>query len=167
MREGFERDERIVRAVERLYNQLKDAAYGTTYSWDDIKLLTGLPQVSRERLYYISSRVNDLLLHDSRYLETLMGVGKRLLNPEEHRVSARKQVKRSAKIYRKAGNILAATNLDAIESVDERKKVISDANKFRTMELLHNVMLKKGSKKLGGSSSEKVFFDLAGFLKEE
>jgi hypothetical protein len=164
---SFERDDKIAKAVDKLYQHLKNADYGTEYSWADVKLLTGLPQVSQERTYYIASRVNDLLLGDSRYLETVPGVGKRLLNPDEHRVSARKQVKRSARIYRKAGKILAATNIDEISSVDERQKVISDANKFRTMELLHDVMLRKDKRKvIGDAGVEKSFFDLVGFLKD-
>lgn len=129
-------------ATRKLYDYLHTMDYGQTITWQELANNSGA-QLSQTQLYYVCNAVNEMLMSNvSRCLTSVTGVGKRIINPSEHSMSARKTAKRSVRIYEKAGKILASTNLDKL-SDDEKNQVINDANKFRTLQLFTEVALKK------------------------
>ena len=165
MNSHFEKNPRIQRAIRVLYEFMRELEYGTEISWDDLKLRTELPSISQQTLYRIVNKVNDLLITDSKYMSTVHGFGKRILKPTEHRVEAKKKVKSSARIYRKAGTILASTNMDSLDE-QERNRVIEEAKKWQTLEHIHTELLKTSKKPEQKKLDEqKMVFDLIGLLK--
>jgi hypothetical protein len=140
-------------AIMNLYNSLKDEPYGQQFSWKDIAQRTKLKdKLTQDNLYYIANKVCLLLMSsDNRYLETKQGYGKRIIKPEEHNYVAKKKVKSSVKIYHKAGQILASTNMDELTE-EQKKQIIYDANKYSTLEMFAKEILQK--KKIGVSQKE-------------
>lgn len=140
----FQHNVAFEKAINTLSEKLSVADYDSKFSWDELKSLckAGV-DLSRKDLYYILSKVNKLLMQNNqRALVSIQGFGKRILKPNEHSTVARKEAKKSARIYRKAGQIINATNLDGLNS-DERLRVIEDANRWRTLEMFQNEILKK------------------------
>ena len=149
-------------AAEKLYSAIKDADYGSKFSWDELECLGGFKkgEVKRSQLYIVVAKVCLLLMvNDKKYLYTVHGFGKRIIEPIEHSVVAKNKVKRSVKIYRKAGEVLGSTNMDCLSS-DEQKQIIHEANKYRTLQTFTNELLNK--KKVGHSTDDSR--DLAGFF---
>lgn len=150
----FERNKMLEKAVERLYEIVRKEKYGTKFTWDEIAHLSGIDGDDRQKLYYVANKVCLLLMrNDQKYLETVANHGKRIVNPSEHNVLAKKKVNRSVKIYRKAGNILASTNLDELDE-EQKNEVITSANKYRTLEMFTTEMLNK--KQIGKSSKDDI-----------
>lgn len=138
-----EKNQKIERAIKELYNILKEKPYNTQLSWKEIKEMTKEEELTKEQIYYITEKVNEMMMsYDSKYLVTVYKIGKRIINPNEHKIEARKTVKKSTKMYKKAGAILASTNLDELKP-EEKQQIIEDANKFRTLELFTERLLKK------------------------
>ena len=92
-----------------------------------------------------------MMQFDQKYLVTVVGVGKRIINPAEHSVVAKHKVKRSVRLYRQAGAVLSSTNTDMLTS-DQKRQVIEDANKYSTLEMFANEVLKK--KQIGISTKD-------------
>ena len=163
----FKKDVVLQRAIDNLYNALKESEYGKSYSWDELYRLCGVKELSLPKLYYICLRVNAILAaHDSRYMVTEHGRGKRMLNPREHDDKAKAKVKESIKKYKAAGQILASTNVDLLTS-DEKKRIVDDANRFRTLELFTTELLKK--KKLTNKAKAEqasIAFDMLRFISK-
>ena len=108
-----------------------------------------------------------LLLSERKYLDTSHGRGKRILNPDEHILTARKTVRRSAKLYRKAGHQLAATNCDMLNE-EGRNRVLEEARKWSTLEHLHNELLRKPPKKVEEKyEMNQLIANLVGYLKQQ
>jgi hypothetical protein len=134
---------KIDEATIKLYNNLKDENYNTTITWEQLLQLTETPNLTKPELYYVVLRTNDLLmLNNQKHLKTIQGIGKRIINPNEHTIEARKTAKRSVNVYRKAGKIIASTNLDLL-APEEKSQVIEDAKKWKTLEFFTNEMLKR------------------------
>lgn len=143
----IKKSKELTECVDSVYNYLKGKEYDSRFSWEDLKQATGNMAVTKNRLYYILSRVNEMLMTtDSRCLQNVNGFGKRIIRPQEHVLVARKTVKRSVNIYKNAGRILGSTDLDRLDD-DEKKEVVDDANKFRTLQLFTSELLKKKSLK--------------------
>jgi len=140
----FTRNRDIDLAVNNLYEKVKNAEYGSRYSWKQFLDMTGIKTpFTKNQLYHILGRVSSLMMaNDMRVFTTIHGYGKRIINPDEHNITAKKQIKRSVKLYRNAGGILAATNLDLLNE-EQKNEVISDANRYRTLELFAVEVLKK------------------------
>ena len=150
----FEKNKKLQNAIDKLYSILKDEEYGNTYSWNKLALLSGMPNTNKQDIYYIANKVCLLLMkHDQKYLITEHGSGKRIVIPSEHNLIAKKTANKSVKIYRKAGAVIASTNLDKLND-EEKNEIIQAANKYSTLEMFTNEMLKK--KKIGQSSKEDV-----------
>ena len=164
MNPQFEKNPKVQRAIVELYEFIKTVDHGTDISWEDLKAKTGLPAVSQDLLYRIVNKVNELLITDSKYMSTVHGFGKRILNPTEHRVEAKKKVKSSARIYKKAGLILASTDMDRLDE-QEKIRVIEEAKKWQTLEHIHTELLKPNSKPTKLIEEQKIVFDLIGMLK--
>jgi len=143
----FEPNKQQQDAINKLYNKLKDEPYGARFSWDELKDLSGLDDVDKGVVYYIANKVCLMLMvTDQKYLATEFKYGKRIVNPNEHELIAKKTASKSVKIYKKAGAVLASTNMDEL-SEDEKRTVVDAANKYSTLEMFTNEMLKK--KKIG------------------
>lgn len=148
----FAKDELLQKKINILYENLKGRPYDTKITWKEIKNIIGLDDI--RQVYYVANKVCLLLMyHDSKYLATEHGVGKRIIKPNEHDVVAKKNVKKSVKIYKKSGAILASTNMDLLTD-DEKDRVIVNANKYATLEMFANEMLKK--KEIGKKSPDDV-----------
>lgn len=132
----------VVYATNNIYEALKTKEYGTQFTWDDLAKFSKLTNPPKPLLYYCTNRANKLLMmHDSRFLQNVHGLGKRILNPNEHAVTAKRTAQKSVRMYRKAGQILACTNVDQLTG-DEKEQVIRDANRWRTLELFSSEMMK-------------------------
>jgi hypothetical protein len=160
-------------AINSLYAVLKDKPYGSKFSWEQLAEYAGdnIIQNSdgKSTLYYIVSQSGILLMrHDQRFLQTELGYGKRIIHPKEHGTIARRTVGRSVRLYRNAGLILAATNMDEL-TPQQKQEVILDANRYRTLALFTETLL--NSKKLGVVETEDpskagFFLDLIKTLSE-
>jgi len=138
----FKRRPETEESIFQIYNQVKDLDYGVSLNWDKLEKMSGYV-MSRERLYDVVDAVNRLLMSKhQKYMETIIGEGKRIVLPNEHSLAARKKVKESARIYRKAGLILASTNMNMLTN-DEKEQIIRDSNRWRTLELVHNELINK------------------------
>ena len=146
-------NKKIQFAVDRLYKELKDIDYGKEYKWEELMELAGLPKdANMSEIYYIANKVCLMMMQfDQKYLVTVVGVGKRIINPAEHSVVAKHKVKRSVRLYRQAGAVLSSTNTDMLTS-DQKRQVIEDANKYSTLEMFANEVLKK--KQIGISTKD-------------
>ena len=150
----YAKNKLLEKAINRLYERVRTEEYGCKFTWEELRVISGLDGEDKANLYYVANKVCLMLMeHDQKYLETLAGYGKRIVNPSEHNLIAKKKVARSVKIYRKAGSILASTNLDKL-SEDEKLSIINEANKYRTLEMFTSEMLKK--KQIGKSSKGDV-----------
>lgn len=146
----------IEKAVTQLYDNLKDTEYGSRYTWHRLKELSGFGnrEIKQETLYYVANKVCVLLMQqEQKYLETEIGYGKRIIRPNEHVGASRKIVKRSVRIYRKAGEISGSTNFDNLTE-REKQEAIEHANKWRTLEMFSKELLK--SKRIGTVKKEDV-----------
>lgn len=163
--EQFKKNPKTEKAINTLYESIRELPYDQRISWGELNKRTGTT-LSVENLYYVVQRVNDLMMaNDSKYMETVHGFGKRIINPSEHSTVARKKVRKSVKIYRKAGAILASTNMDELNE-DQKTQILSDAKKWQTLELVHNELLKKKEKKLTTEQKEsKIMLDMISLLK--
>ena len=152
----FEKNRQLEKAINNLYTEIKDKEYNDKLSWEELKKLCNVPGmvVSKQQLYYVVNKVCVLLMtHDRKFLVGVMGFGKRIINPDEHSVVAKKVVKKSVKIYRKAGTILASTNMDELND-KQKQEVIESANKYSTLELFASEVIRK--KEIGKSSKGDV-----------
>jgi hypothetical protein len=137
----------IEKAVKKLYEAVKDTEYDKKFSWADLKRLSGLENKSDkiDTLYYVVNKVNSMLMvNNQRFLITQYGFGKRVIRPDEHSGVAKGEVKKSIKKYRRAGAILACTNIDDL-SESQKTEVINSANKYRTLELFTSDILRRKS----------------------
>lgn len=151
----FEKNPLLEKFIDNTYNNIKDDDYGVSYSWGELKEIASEnteQKPSQQQLYYILNKVNLLLMLESKYLKTIIGFGKRILKPNEHVLESRKIVKQASKRYRKAGSIIGSTNMDKLNQ-DEKKDVITAANKWRTLEMFHNELIK--TKKIKDESLNK------------
>lgn len=151
----YEKNKELQRAIDRLYNELKDSEYNSRYSWSELARLAGLHQsIGKEIIYYIANKVCLMLMtYDQKYLDTVRSFGKRIVEPKDHGVLAKKKAKKSVKIYRKAGAIIACTNMDKL--TDEQKAtMVESANKYNTLEMFASEMLRK--KQLSKSSKSDI-----------
>lgn len=150
----FEKNKQLQQAIDTLYENLKDEEYGKKISWNKLKALAGNESLSKDNLYYVANKVCLMLMRNNqRYLETVRKAGKRIINPDEHQLVAKKKVNKSVRIYRNAGAILASTNMDELTE-EQKQQVIESANKYSTLEMFTLEMLKK--KKIGKSNKEDV-----------
>ena len=148
----FEKNKQLQKAINNLYNFLKKEEYGSKYSWAKLKEISGVTK--DEHIYYVANRVCLMLMrNDQKFLETERTYGKRIVNPSEHGLIAKKTANKSVKIYRKAGAVLASTNMEEL-SEDQKKDVIDAANKYNTLEMFANEMFKK--KQIGNASKSDV-----------
>jgi len=129
--------------VEQIYSILKDKSYGVSFSWDELASIINNPAISRAKLYQIIDKVNNkLMVNNRKYLETISGFGKRIIQPSEHSEVSRRSVKGAVRKYRKAGQVIASTNMDSLDEF-QRKQIESDAMKWRTLELIGSEMSRK------------------------
>jgi hypothetical protein len=151
----FEKNKELQRAIDKLYTELKDEEYGSKYSWEELRNLAGLrPTIGKNEVYYVTNKVCLMLMaYEQKYLDTVHKYGKRIVNPEEHGILAKKKAKKSVKIYRKAGAIIACTNMDKLTE-EQKKQMIDNANKFSTLEMFAQEMLKK--KQIGKTSKDNI-----------
>lgn len=165
--------EKLRTAVQNLYTLLKDAEYGKSFSWIELKQMSGR-ELSLGEIYYVTRIVNTMLMmNDSRSIVTVHGVGKQILKPEQHRLEAKREIKKSVRIYRKGGMLLNSANLDLLDG-DERKKVIEDAARVRSLEMFTTELLQT-PKKLESANKQKnvrgimydTFKEMAKEIKEE
>jgi hypothetical protein len=141
----------LERGIDNLHKVLKEAEYGKEFSWADLSKMAKTI-LSKPQLYYVVNQVGERLEEqDHRVLVTSRGVGKRIINPSEHIVVATKLGKKSARIYTKALKKVNATNLDLL-SPEEQKATLLQADRFKTMKLFADEMLK--SKKIGKVTSK-------------
>jgi len=139
-------------AIRTLYDAMREKEYGEKFAWDELRQMTGVIDLPLDRLYYVCNKVCLLLMeHDQKYLETINSYGKRIILPSEHGIVANKKVKRSVRIYRKAGAVLTSTNMGELTD-DQKKQIVYDANKYSTLEMFAREMLNK--KQLGKSEEE-------------
>lgn len=143
----FKRNIFYEKAITTLYENIRGSDYGTKYSWKDLQKLAGLEnkQVDIECIYYIANKVCLLMMQsDQRFLMTVPSFGKRIINPVEHSAVAKKKVKHIAMGYRDVGKVIASTNMDML-SQEQKNQVVEDANRYSTLEMFANEMLKKKS----------------------
>lgn len=150
----YKPNKELQNAINVLYEFLKNENYGKSYSWHELSSLAGFKTFNSDNIYYVANRVCLMLMrNDKRYLQTVHGVGKRLINPNEHQLFAKKTANKSVKIYKKAGAILASTNMDELND-DQKREVIEAANKYTTLEMFTQEMLSK--KRIGVSGKSDV-----------
>lgn len=143
----FEKNKKIQDCVDRLYGVLKDAEYGSEYTWEELDAISGFGG-DMKGSYYIANKVcSRLMVFDQRFLVTIQNFGKKIINPSEHSVMAKKTIKKSVKVYKRAGSILACTNMDKLTE-EQKVEVVENANKYSTLQLFASELLKK--KKIGG-----------------
>lgn len=147
----------LERCMHNLYSHLKNADYDEFFTWEQLEgMAAASDKLTKQQLYYVVNKTNEMLLfEDRKCLATISGVGKRVMRPEEHREAARKRVRTSVSAYKRAGAILAATNLDRL-SEDEKSKVVMDMNKWRNLQMLTEEAIKSSRKKVEGSGRSKV-----------
>lgn len=146
----FDKNKKLQEAINNLYVDLKDKDYGQVFTWEEIAKKSGLNNPDKNLVYYVANKVCLMLMvHDSRYLATEHGKGKKIIKPEEHTLYSKKKAQRSVKIYRQAGAIMHATNMDLL-SAEQKKEAIDNANKWSTLQMFAEEMLKK--KQIGKSS---------------
>jgi len=150
----FDINKELQVAINKTYEAVHDHEHGATFTWDELRAFTGLRSASKEKMYYIANKVCLMLMrHDSKYFDTIPGKGKRIILAEEHGVIAKKTVNKSVRIYRKAGAILASTDMDKL-SEDQKRDVIEKANKYATLELFAKEVLK--TKKIGKNTPDQI-----------
>jgi DNA polymerase III delta prime subunit len=147
----IKKNEMLELATNTLYDKLKTAEYGSRHSWDDMRKMAGLPSgIKKESVYYVASKVRWLLMrYDNRLLQTVAGFGKRIAKPEEHSGAAKKKVRKSVKVYKEGGAILASTNMEMLTE-EQRNEVMEQAGKYRTLEWFASELLK--TKRIGHSA---------------
>ena len=139
----MEKNPVLDRCVNQLYEAIKESAYNTKYSWDQLKSLAGLRSMKQETLYYVVNKVCLLMMaNNQRYLVTECKYGKRVILPSEHGIAAHNTIKKSARVYRKAGAIIASTNMEELSEA-ERNDIIDRANRYSTLEAFSNEILRR------------------------
>jgi len=125
-----------------LYNELKNKEYGEKLSWENLRKLANLDRsVDMDTLYYIANKCCIMLMaNDKKYLKTIFGYGKMIIEPNQHIGESKRKVKQSVKKYIIAGKILNATNMEML-SLEEQKEVIEKANKFSTLKMFTEEIL--------------------------
>lgn len=150
----FSKNKELQRAVDKLYENIKDCKYGEKFSWGVLKELSGNEKLKKQELYYVVNSACLLLMqNDMKYLQSIHGFGKYIIEPREHNIVAKKKAKKSVKIYRTAGQVLASTNLELLTE-DQKREVVDSANKYSTLEMFSQEMLKK--RKLSSAKKEDI-----------
>jgi len=143
----IKKNKKIENAINNIYEEIKSCDYDTKFNWDKLAKMTKILSIKKEDLYYILGKVNLLLMQfDQKCLITIHGFGKRIINPKEHDLLAKKTAKKAVKQYKKAGAIISSTNLNELNE-EEQKNIIESANKYHTLEMFTSEILKK--KKIG------------------
>jgi hypothetical protein len=139
----FDHNKQLQKAIDTLYEKMKSLNYGDRFSWNKLAQMSDLSTKDMNKVYYVTNKVCLMLMkNDQKYLETEHKYGKRIINPQEHQLIAKKTANKSVRIYKKAGAVLASTNME--ELTDEQKKeVIEAANRYNTLEMFTTEMLKK------------------------
>lgn len=153
----FKKNPNLEICINKLYLNLKDMEYGAKFSWNELATMCGPTGkiISATQLYYVVKVVDGMMqAADKKLLGNVRSYGKRIINPEEHSLLARRTVKRSVKIYKKAGMILHATNLDKLDK-HQQKEIMSDAQKYKTLEFFAKEAL-SDSKAKAGSVEHKI-----------
>jgi hypothetical protein len=129
--------------IQKMYDHLKTKEYGVSFSWDELASVIGKPNIERELLYDLVNHVNKkLMYYDKKYLDTIHGFGKRIILPNEHGEVSRKDVKSAVRKYRKAGKIIACTNMEELDTY-QQEQIKSDAYKWRTLEFISAELSRK------------------------
>ena len=159
----------LERGIDNLHKVMKNVEYGKELTWDEMSKIAKVT-LSTPQLYYVVNKVGEMLEEqDHRVLVTSRGVGKRIINPNEHIGVATKLGKKSARIYNKALKKVNATNMDLLNP-EEQKATLLQADRFRTMKLFADEMLK--SKKVGkvtskDSQTASLFLDVVKLLTKD
>jgi len=153
--------------AEKLYNFLKGQRYGFSISWTELAGFIGQPNLEREKLYVIIDKVNNrLMFNEQMYLETISGFGKRIIEPKEHSEVSRKSVKSAVRKYRKAGRIIASTNVSELDDY-QRRQIENDAMKWRTLELISSEMARKRVVNSKGDVKQDLVSDVIRLFSDE
>lgn len=169
----FEKNKVLQKAINTLYEQLKEEQYGKKFSWKTLRIMIGEEgqEMTQDNLYYVVNKAGLLLMgNDQKFLMSIYKYGKRIINPREHTIIAKKTISKSVKIYRKAGQVLASTNMDKLTK-EQKTDVIESANKYKTLEMFATEIIKR--KKIGVRKEEdiknaSIFLDtIKMFTKEE
>ena len=96
-----------------LYDAVRGAAYGTSYTYAELNVLAGVTDVTHQRWILIRTR-EELVRHDRRFLDNVRGVGYRIVDAEEHLRVGNAYRERSMRQAGKSVKVLESTDLSQI-----------------------------------------------------
>jgi hypothetical protein len=165
----FKKNILIEKAINNLFNSIKDEDYNSQFEWDELAYRCGItPKPTKQQLYCILQKVNNLMGAEQKYLKTVCGFGKRIINPNEHGIEATRTVKKSARIYKKSGAILASTNMGKLTQ-EEQNQIMQQANKYKTLEMMSEQLINRRfiNKERSYEKVGTLFLDFMKLIKEE
>jgi len=127
--------------IDKMIEYVSSLNYGDMIPYSDIKNIIGVNPQTQEG-YLIMTKVNHALVTKQMHLKTIMGKGRRLLNPSEHLDESRNKVKKALNPIKDSKQILESTNIDKLTD-EQKKEVISEANKWKIMVSVFNEVRKQ------------------------
>ena len=107
-----------------LYDAVRGAAYGTSYTYAELNVLAGVTDVTHQRWILIRTR-EELVRHDRRFLANVRGVGYRIVDAEEHLRVGNAYRERSMRQAGKSVKVLESTDLSQIPDPTTRTAIIN------------------------------------------
>jgi chromosome segregation ATPase len=114
-----------------LYDALREAEYGTSYTYDELNKMAGddVDDIRADR-WIVDRTRKELVRLDKRYLENLRGVGYRIVHPDEHLKAGNHYRGKSMRAAGRSVKVLEATDLAKIEDPAVRTKIVELENRM-------------------------------------
>lgn len=106
-----------------LYDQLREAEYGTSFTYDELSRMAAVDDIRDERWMLLRTR-EELVRHDRRFLANMRTVGYRIVEPEEHLAAGNGYRKKSMRAAGRSRKALAATDLSRVTDVEVRNRIV-------------------------------------------
>lgn len=109
-----------------LYDAIHDADHGRTFGWTELNELAGMKpgeDVRDDRWILHRCRV-EMVRHDKRYLESVRGVGYRVVESEEHLGAGHRYRRKSMRAAARSKRVLAAADMSRIDDPTIRNKIM-------------------------------------------
>lgn len=126
-----------------LYDRLKGADYGRSFSYDELSKIVGVADIRQDRWILQRTR-EELVRKDKRYLENLRRVGYRVVEASEHLGIGHQYRKKSMRAAARSGKVLRATDLSRIKDPAVKEGVLNMQNRMSRLEQ----MLRKQDERL-------------------
>lgn len=116
-----------------LYDKIRDAEYGRSFTYAELNVLAEVTDIRRER-WIVDRTRTQLVRSDRRYLENLRGVGYRVVEAEEHLGAGNAYRKKSMRAAGRSTKVLAATDLSRIKDPAVRESILGLENRMSRLQ---------------------------------